>query len=169
MSNTENESEGLHELLARDHRELDGVFDALSNALQADARQDARRLWGVFDDGLCRHMALEEKCVLPPLAKQDPEEVAALLKEHDEIRASLLELGVGVDLHQVGCDAVNDFIAKLRLHARREEALAYRWVEDHVPEPGRQDIRAALGVAQDLRQRLIQLGRRAKARVVSIH
>jgi hypothetical protein len=28
MSNSENESEGLRELLARDHRELDQIFDA---------------------------------------------------------------------------------------------------------------------------------------------
>jgi hypothetical protein len=169
MSNTENESEGLRELLVRDHRELDRVFDALSSALQADARQDALRLWGVFEDGLCRHMALEEKHLLPPLSKQDAREVELLLKEHDEIRANLLELGIGVDLHQVGCDAVNDFIAKLRTHAGREEALAYRWAEDHVPAPEQQDIRSALGVAKALRQRLGELGRKAKARVASIH
>jgi hypothetical protein len=169
MSNTENESEGLRELLVRDHRELDRIFEALSSALQADARDDALRLWGVFEDGLCRHMALEEKDVLPPLSKQEPREVEVLLKEHDEIRAKLLDLGVGVDLHQVGCDAVNDFIAQLRLHARREEALAYRWAEAHVRAPEQQNIRAALGVAQALRQRLSQLGRKAKARVASLY
>ncbi len=167
MSNIENKSDGLRELLARDHRELDGVFDALSNALRADARADALRLWGAFEDGLCSHMAVEEKHILPFLRKQDPVEVDALLEEHDEIRAKLTELGVGVDLHEVGSPAVDDFIAQLRRHAQREEALAYSWAEEHVPAPEQQDIRVALGLAQALRRRLGELGRKARARVLS--
>jgi hemerythrin-like domain-containing protein len=145
MSNTKNESEGLLEQLARDHRELDRVFDALSNALQVDARVDVARLWAVFEDGLCRHMALEEKHVLPPLSKQDAREIEGLMKEHEEIRTKLIELGIGLELHEVGCDAVDDFIAQLRMHARREEALAYRWAEEHVSAPEQQEIRARGG------------------------
>src|SRR5687767_3753531 len=45
----------LRALLAREHRELDQPFEALLNALHADARDDALRLWSAFDDGLCRH------------------------------------------------------------------------------------------------------------------
>ena len=167
MANIDNQSQGLRELLARDHRELDRVFDALSSALRADAREDALRLWGAFEDGLCRHMALEEREILPFLRKQDPAEVDALLAEHQEIRAKLTELGVGVDLHEVGCQAVDDFISQLRAHARREEALAYRWAEEHVPPPQQQKIRAALGVAQAVRRRLRELGRKTKAHVTS--
>jgi hemerythrin-like domain-containing protein len=169
MSNIENKSETLRELLARDHRELDGVFDALSSALRADAREDALRLWGVFEDGLCRHMAAEEKDVLPLLQEQNAAEAEALLKEHGDIRAKLAELGIGVDLHEVGALAVEDFISQLRTHAQREEALAYRWAEEHVPAQEQQAIRAALGVAQALRKRLGELARKARARVPSAH
>jgi hemerythrin-like domain-containing protein len=160
--------EGLRALLARDHRELDQLFDALPNALRADAREDALRLWAAFDDGLCRHMALEEKHILPALRRQNAEEVARLSREHDEIRAKLAELGVGVDLHAISAQIVSDFIEQLRSHAQREEALAYRWAEANLPVAEQQKLRTGLSAASALRQRLIELGRKAKARVTSI-
>jgi hemerythrin-like domain-containing protein len=160
--------EGLRALLARDHRELDQLFDALPNALRADAREDALRLWAAFDDGLCRHMALEERHILPVLGQQDAEEVARLSREHDEIRAKLAELGVDVDLHTISAQMVSDFIGQLRSHAQREEALAYRWAEANLPVAEQQKIRTGLSAASALRQRLIELGRKAKARVTAI-
>jgi hemerythrin-like domain-containing protein len=159
--------EGLRALLAREHRELDQLFEALLNALQADARDDALRLWSAFDDGLCRHMALEEKHLLPLLEQQDAREVEGLLKEHEDIRAKLAELGVGVDLHEIRVQTVSDFVEQLRLHARREDALAYRWAQQNVPAAQQTEIRSALDAARALRQRVMEVGRKAKAHVAS--
>jgi hemerythrin-like domain-containing protein len=168
MPKTERDTpEGLRALLARDHRELDRLFEALLNALQADAREDALRLWSAFDDGLCRHMTLEEKHLLPLLRKQDAREVEALLAEHDEIRAKLAELGVGVDLHEIRVQTVSDFVEQLRRHASREDALAYRWAQQNVPAAQQTEIRSALAAARALRQRVLELGRKAKGNVTA--
>jgi hemerythrin-like domain-containing protein len=168
MRNINDGPGGLRALLARDHRELDQLFDALPNALRADARDDARRLWTAFDDGLCRHMALEEKHILPVLQQQDADEATQLSREHDEIRAKLAEIGVGIDLHEVGPQTISDFTEQLRRHAHREEALAYRWAEANLPMAEQQKIRTGLSTASALRRRLIELGRKARARVNSI-
>jgi hemerythrin-like domain-containing protein len=159
--------EGLRALLAREHRELDQLFEALLNALQADARDDALRLWSAFDDGLCRHMALEEKHLLPLLQQQDAREVEELLKEHEDIRAKLAELGVGVDLHEIRVQTVSDFVEQLRRHARREDALAYRWAQQNVSAAQQAEIRRALDAARALRQRVMDVGRKARANVTS--
>lgn len=161
--------EGLRALLARDHRELNQLFEALLNALQADAREDALRLWAAFDDGLCRHMALEEKDLLPLLHQEDAREVEALLEEHEQIRTKLADLGVGVELHQIRVQTVSDFIEQLRRHASREDALAYRWAQQNVPAAQQEQVRSALAAAQVLRQRVMELGRRVKASVTSSH
>jgi hemerythrin-like domain-containing protein len=159
--------EGLRALLARDHRELDQLFEALLSALQADARDDALRLWSAFDEGLCRHMAVEEKHLFSLLGQQDAREVEALLREHDDIRAKLAELGVGVDLHEIRVQTVSDFVEQLRRHASREDALAYRWAQQNVPVAQQNEIRTALDAARALRQRLMELGRKAKGNVTA--
>jgi hemerythrin-like domain-containing protein len=166
MSKSEKETpEGLRALLARDHRELERLFDALLNALQADAREDALRLWSVFEDGLCAHMTLEESHVLPPLRSHDPGEVDALLAEHEQIRSKLAELGVGVDLHEIRVQTVSDFIEQLRRHARREDALAYRWAQQNVPAAEQEQVQSALAAVRVLRQRAMEVGRKVKSSV----
>jgi hemerythrin-like domain-containing protein len=167
MPNIDHTPEGLRAMLTRDHRELDQLFDALSNAVHADARDDTIRLWAAFDDDLCRHMALEEKYILPVLRQEDAVEAAQLSREHDELRAKLADLGIGVDLHQMRAETVSDFIAQLRRHAQREEALAYRWAQANLPADAQQKIRTGLSAGSALRQRLIAIGRKARARVTS--
>jgi hypothetical protein len=112
-------------------------------------------------------MALEEKHLLPLLQQQDALEVEGLLKEHEDIRAKLAELGVGVDLHEIRVQTVSDFVEQLRRHARREDALAYRWAQQNVPAAQQTEIRSALDAARALRQRVMDVGRKAKANVTS--
>jgi len=168
MSKSESDSPGgLRALLVRDHQELDHLFEALLDALQADARQEALQLWTAFDDGLCQHMALEEEELLPLLRRHDPQEVEALLREHDEIRAKLAELGVGVDLHEIRVQTVSDFIEQLRRHAQREDALAYRWSQQNLPSASEDVVRKALAAARALRQRALQLGKKVRISVAT--
>lgn len=148
-------------LLAQDHERLDGLFDDLSDALGANAREEARLLWTAFDEGLCEHMELEEKYVLPRLAEEEPVEAAALQREHDQIRARLVEFGVALDLHEIREATVNDFIAELRQHARREDELAYRWAERFLAESEQEQLRRRLDKT-DVRHRLMALARRTR-------
>jgi len=124
-------------LLTRDHARLDRLFEELTAAFDAGARQDAERLWSEFDAGLLAHMAEEEHWLLPAFAACDAPEVAGLLREHEQIRQKLLELGIGVDLHSTRAESVSAFVELLRSHARREDALAYRWAQRELPEAPR--------------------------------
>lgn len=124
---------GLRGQLIRDHERLDRLFEELRAAFDADAREDAARLWAELDRGLIAHMEFEERHVLPAFRAVDSLEASGLLREHDLIRRRLTELGIGVDLHAVRAEVVADFIALLRAHARREDELLYRWAERELP------------------------------------
>jgi hemerythrin-like domain-containing protein len=158
-------TDGLRALLTRDHQELDQIFTSLLEALQADARVEVSQLWTALDAGLNRHMAIEEQSVLPLLRQQDAREANALLAEHDEIRTKLTDMGIGIDLHEVVLQTVADFIEQLRRHARREDALAYRWAEQHLPASRRAEVRWALAAVRTLRQRLLGAGKKGDAGV----
>jgi hemerythrin-like domain-containing protein len=126
-------SSGLRHRLAGDHARLEQLFEELRAAFDANAAQDAARLWGELDQGLGAHMDFEEHHVLPAFRAVDRREADALLRDHELIRRRLIELGMGVDLHLLRVEVVADFIALLRAHARREDALLYRWAERELP------------------------------------
>jgi hemerythrin-like domain-containing protein len=134
---------GLRGELIRDHARLDQLFAELRAAFDADARQDAARLWADLDRGLTAHMEFEERHVLPAFRAIDSLEVEGLLREHDLIRHRLTELGIGVDLHAVRAELVADFVALLRAHAHREDELLYRWAERELPPSARSAFRPA--------------------------
>lgn len=134
----------LRELLTRDHERLDRLFEELTAAFNAGARQDAERLWNEFDTGLLAHMAEEEHWLLPAMAACDAPEAAGLLREHEQIRQKLLDLGIGVELHSTRAETVCDFVEVLRGHARREDALAYRWAQRELPEAPRRLLTSRL-------------------------
>lgn len=126
---TETSTADLRGMLHEDHEHLDKLFADLVAAFQADAREDAARLWNDFDAGLRKHLLLEEQSILPEFGKFNPAEAAALLGEHERIRQQLLELGVGVDLHLTRDYQVAEFVRALRAHAAREDAVMYQWAQ----------------------------------------
>ena len=137
-------SKDLRALLGQDHQRLDELFSDLLAAFQRDDRKEATALWRAFDSGLTAHMKLEEALILPAFANVAPAEAAALAREHVAFRASLTELGVGVDLHCTNAEAVERFLAALREHAEREDALMYRWAQANIPGEVRSAIRTQL-------------------------
>ena len=120
---------GLHDALTDEHASLHRLFEELLAAFQADARVEAGRIWNVFDSRLRAHLAMEEQYLLPAFAAVDAPEAEALRREHDKIRNQLLQLGIGVDLHMTRDQQVEEFIAQLDAHAKREDALMYRFAE----------------------------------------
>ena len=123
----------LQALLRRDHARLEAMYEDVVAAFRAGDCDEAGALWNAFAGGLEAHMALEEKRILPEFAKLDASEAAALRREHAEIRTSLDELGIGVDLHCTTPGAVERFIRTLKAHAEREDALMYRWASEGAP------------------------------------
>jgi len=134
----------LRTLLREDHDRLDEPFEQVLSVFEADARNEAARLWTEFERGLLAHFELEEQPILPELAKVNAVEASELLHEHARLRAKLGELGIGVDLHLTRDEAVADFIATLRAHAGREDALMYRFAQTSLPERTQAILRARL-------------------------
>jgi hypothetical protein len=131
-SETKSSSNELGQLLSAEHAHLERLFDEMLSAFQADARIEARTLWNQFDSELRAHMALEESRILPRLQQVNAPEAAALRREHDSLREKLLQLGIGVDLHLTRDAHVEAFLAELRAHARREDALMYRFCAEQL-------------------------------------
>lgn len=135
---------GLREVLTTHHAYLERLFQDVITAFQANRRDAVAELWSEFDGRLTRHLDLEDQWLLPGFAKIDPAGAAQLADEHQRIRATLMEFGVGVDLHLTRSEMVDAFIARLRAHARREDELMYRWAEEHLEEAGHAAIREGL-------------------------
>lgn len=123
---------GTGDLLRADHGRLEILLQDLLAAFAADEPDELRRRWNELDRSLTAHMAVEERLILPAFARHDPGEAASLLAEHGELRRELFELGIAVDLHMIREEAGRRFVARLRDHARREDALLYRWASAHV-------------------------------------
>jgi hemerythrin-like domain-containing protein len=134
----------LRNLLALDHARLDKLFDSLVAAFDADARSEAARLWSQFELELARHFALEEQEIFPEFAKVAPAEAAELLHEHGALRSRLQSLSVGVDLHLTRAETVSAFVRTLRSHAKREDALLYRWAQTNLSEQTQATLRGSL-------------------------
>lgn len=122
----------LRTLLLREHAELDALFDRLLAAVDADATSAAAKLWSEFDTQLRAHLELEEQCILPAFGRSHPSDAAEIQAEHAQIRAALLELGIGVDLHLARADMVARFIDLLRRHAAREDTSMYKWSDENL-------------------------------------
>lgn len=122
----------LRSLLVREHAQLETAFETLLAAFNADARTEFAQLWSEFDARLRAHMLLEETSMLPAFARKHSHEAERILAEHQEIRKTLTDLAIGIDLHQVRADLVEKFIALLRSHAAREDELFYTVAQDRL-------------------------------------
>ena len=123
------QTKGLRAHMILDHERLNRMFDQVRNAFQEGDSESAAALWSQFETGLRNHFDFEELHLFPHLRKIVPAEVAALQAEHARMLSMLHTLSVGVDLHFTRSDMVDDFIARLRAHAEREDALLYRWTD----------------------------------------
>jgi hypothetical protein len=124
----------LRDLLRRDHARLERVFAELIGAFQANADAEVTRLWTKLNAAVEQHFTQEERHILPAFAKVEPVQAEFLAREHAVLRAQLLRLGVGVDLHITRLEAAEDFVISLRAHAEREDTLLYDWADQHLDE-----------------------------------
>lgn len=122
----------LNAVLSQEHLRLDALFQEVISVFQANDQEGALKLWTRFQEELDAHFGLEEREIIPELAKVNPKEAALILCEHDEIRKKVDELGIGVELHFARLDAVTDLIRRLRAHSKRENELMYVWAQDHL-------------------------------------
>jgi hemerythrin-like domain-containing protein len=142
---------GRADRLEQHHRELDARFERLVERASAGDPAELRAEWTAFERELLRHLELEEAEILPAFAAHDAAEARAILAEHAEIRAALLDMGLNLDLHLLRAEAIEAFVQRLRTHARREDAALYAWAERHVPPAGWRSIEDGLREAAGAR------------------
>lgn len=128
----------LGQRLRNDHLALDALCDDIANRAACGD-------WAVLDAGwtrleatLLEHFSFEERFLFPRFAVTHPDEDAALRAEHDALRRQLAELGIAIEIHALREDTVREFLAAVRAHAAREDALFYAWV-DEMPIDGSYD------------------------------
>ena len=127
-------------LLAEHHRDLDERIDRLVARAQEGDPIELRTEWTMFERELLRHLELEEVEILPGFARQDAAGARAILADHAEIRSTLLEMGLNLDLHFLRAEVVEDFVQRLKAHARREVAALYPWAGRHIAPGGWRSI-----------------------------
>jgi hemerythrin-like domain-containing protein len=120
------------DLLARHHEELDRRIAVLLRKADGGDDHELWEEWSRFERELLRHLALEERELIPRFRREHAEEAAALVQDHSALRRDLLALGIRADLHFLRAEAVRSFVADLRAHAVREDQVLYPWAETHL-------------------------------------
>jgi hypothetical protein len=116
------------------HGRLQSLIDDLSNSINSGDPWVAQRAWAKLETGVLDHVGAEERDLLGEYAAAHPIEAARIRKDHGKIRATLGELGVAVELHTVGEDAVAALGRMLAEHAAYEERTVYQWAITHPPQ-----------------------------------
>lgn len=120
----------LHARLRQEHAELDAALDQLIQAFETGDQVIARTAFRAFDRRLSQHLRIEDDLLLPDFANVDRVEAELLASEHRTIRAKADELAIGGDLHAARLPVLRELVDLLRSHAKREDAMLYRWVEE---------------------------------------
>lgn len=119
----------LHELLAADHEEMRALCDDFLEAVHANNWTTADAVFTNIELLIDRHLAFEEQLVFPVFEEHRdvaPQQcdTTKMLAQHAEIRATLGEVGVGLQLHQVREPAMQNLVHVLDRHAADEDAWA---------------------------------------------
>jgi hypothetical protein len=125
------------------HGRLQSLIDGVSNGLRSGDPWVAQRAWAKLETAVIDHVAAEERDLLVEYAAAHPIEAGRIRKEHDKIRATLGDLGVAVELHTVGEEAVLALGRMLAEHAAHEERTVYQWAITHPPQ-GADTLRSML-------------------------
>lgn len=118
--------------LREDHDAFERRFDDLCARAQTDDWRYLDEVWDAFVDDIDDHFAFEEEVLFPVLAAQSPDDralVERLLGQHAEVRGTLEQLGVQIQLHEIRAETIDRLVALLRAHAALERDRLYSWAE----------------------------------------
>ena len=145
----------IGDALAQHHRGLEQAFRAVVARAKSEADPaTSRAAWDAFERELLKHMEVEENDLFPLFGRVHPEEARALQAEHDVVRERLFELGLALDLRRLGTPAIDEFAARLRAHALREDLVLYPWAERHLSQDAWHTLGRSLSDAEALAQRI---------------
>jgi len=132
-SGTSDKIQRLDALLSEHHRSLDRRLNELVTRAEGGDASKLGAAWAALETELVRHMDLEEVELMPAFVEEHPDEARVLLAEHGALRSALNEIGMALQLHCLGTEAVADFARRLRAHSAREDAVLYAWAQAHAP------------------------------------
>lgn len=117
----------IERALNSDHEELEVLFQRVITSLGGGDPESIRARWLELDRALEQHLCMEETLILPGFTQENPAAAARIRREHREIRAHMVQLGVDLDLHELSPGSAARFIESLRQHAKYEEVMFYPW------------------------------------------
>jgi polyisoprenoid-binding protein YceI len=148
--------DAVRAVLSQDHERLERQFQSIVVEASSDDPIELREAWRAFESELLRHFEEEEIRILPAFAQQRPVDAQTLLAEHERIRASLIKLGVDLDLHCLPAERIADFVASLRAHARREDEVLYPWAAHRLSDVARDRIRREISKTEEARMTAVE-------------
>lgn len=134
----------LREGMRADHDRANALFDRVIECVESDDRERIAAVWTELETMLVRHLDVEDDLLIPRVAVVSMRDARTLLEEHKHFRKKLAELSTSVDLHTLRLEPVRDFVDQLRAHARREDATLYAFGDEHLSDPDREAVLAAL-------------------------
>jgi hypothetical protein len=119
-------------LLLTDHGHFERSLQAIVAEVSDDGPADLREPWHAFEQELLAHLDAEEADLIRVFGSYQPTEARELIAEHEQIRATVTQLGVDLDLHCLRAERVKALVDQLRAHARREEGVLYPWATERL-------------------------------------
>ncbi len=120
--------------LRADHLEFDARFADVRGRARSGDWRDLDDAWGGFSRAVREHLASEERDLFDAYAAHDADSrslVERLRADHEQIRRTLDELGIEIQLECVRATTIDAFVALMQRHAQTENAHLYPWAEAH--------------------------------------
>jgi hemerythrin-like domain-containing protein len=123
------------EYLSWDHDRLDGLLEDAAKLAASGQFGDARRRFAELDDGLRRHIRLEEDVLFPVFERRGrmgSGPVHVMLMEHRAIEATMTRMKAALAEDAAGpfAEAREDLLAVLGPHNEKEERILYPTTDD---------------------------------------
>jgi hypothetical protein len=118
----------LHRLLSDDHAGMRKLIAAFLHAVHANDWPAADAVFSRLEPLIDKHIRFEERKVFP-VFRDYPDQVPTdllmkMIEQHTQITTSLRHTGIGVQLHQVREDVVQQLADIIEKHASEEDAWA---------------------------------------------
>lgn len=128
---TINTEAGLAGFFTQDHQECDARWAELEEHLEGADAATAQTLWKAFDNGMRRHLAMEEDVLFPAFDSRSGMggggPTAMMRMEHQQMRGLLDQIGAAIDAGDTdeALDVGDTLLMLIQQHNVKEEGMLY--------------------------------------------
>ena len=122
---------GLAGFFTQDHRDCDSRWADLEGLLDGGNSDAIKQSWREFDDGMRRHVAMEEDILFPAFDARSGMggggPTAMMRMEHQQMRGLLDQIGVAIDSDETedALDLGDTLLMLIQQHNVKEEGMLY--------------------------------------------